>query len=87
LCYGLQQAHEATNFLEGSKYITIDRSFAILWHLHENYKHAVSITVPKAVTKTYRHADDRPTEHIAVNRLVPFVRTQRTIMVNQLSNR
>jgi len=78
----------ATNFLEGSKYITIDRSFAIMWHLHENNKHAVSITVPKAVTETYRHANDRPIEQIAVNRLVPFVnKMQRSIMANQLSSR
>jgi hypothetical protein len=83
----LQPAHEATNFLEGSTCITIDRSYAILWHLREQYKHAVSITVPKAVTKTYLHADDRPTEQFSVSRLVPFVKMQRTIMANQLSTR
>jgi hypothetical protein len=73
--------------LEGSKYVTIDRSYAVMYALHEHCKHAVSLTVPKAVTKTYLHADDRPTEVISVNRLVAFVRKQRTIMANQLQTR
>ena len=83
----MQPAHEATTFLEGSLYVTIDRSYAVLFQLHQWCKDAVSFSVTKAVTKTYLHPDDRPTEQIPVNRLVPFVRTQRTIMANQLKTR
>lgn len=81
-----QPAHEATNFLEGSKYVTADRSMALMVALYHEYKEKDSIKVPKEATKATREADQQYDE-VLVTRLVPFVQKQRSIMARELKER